>query len=255
MIEKLKLYLVLSEFPVLLQDTIRCFLCVFSISLLSQDDMGYSNVRTNSSKNFSICANYLLLLIDCVLFYFIKLNRITLILMLRIVYLLVSVSLIMFLLSNQQTVTRNCCALQTDRQANGNRDLLIADSVNSPTRLPAVLAPNRTTTVPTTSSGRVRIKKKKVRIVRGGKSDAIKNCSKKASANQPVATPPLNLTSVDFYSFNGRLNWLSDYHTNMQQYLRYTEIALIVLSMLCYSLSIFAIDIHFFQKPVELPAK
>lgn len=249
MIEKLKLYLVLSEFPVLLQDTIRCFLCVFSISLLSQDDMGYSNVRTNSSKNFSICANYLLLLIDCVLFYFIKLNRITLILMLRIVYLLVSVSLIMFLLSNQQTVAKNCCALQT---ADGSRDLLAADSTNSPNKLP-VLAHNPTATVPATTSGRLRIKKKKVRIVRG-KSDSIKNCSSSKKANtsassHSIATLPLNDTSVDFYSFNSRFSWLSDYHSNMQQYLRYTEIALIVLSMLVVSVSIFTIDIYFFQKP------
>ena len=226
----------------LLQDSIRCFLCVLSISLLSQDDTGSSNVRTNSSKNFSISANYLLLLIDCVLFYFIKLNRITIILMLRIIYLLVSVSLIMFFLSNQQIVTKNCCA--TPKEI--SRDLLVADSANILNKF-NLLAHNRTTAAGTVGN-RTRIKKKKIRILK--KSDSMQNCSKQAFENysNSVAIVSPNVTSADFQTNIGHSE-LSDFHLNMQLYFRYTEIVLVILSMIVYSLSIFTIDIYFFQKP------
>lgn len=233
MLEKLKLYLVLLEFPVFVIDILRIFLCVFSITLVGQDDsQKISNFRTKNT-NFSICTNYLLLLIDCVLFYFIKFNKITVILMLRILYLLLSVSLIMVLLNdhfNQQVNQSNCC-FKIDKI-----DLLHASSTNRlnlAIERPKILSSNHNQT---SLSPKRRLKKKKVLIRSSNENCTILRGRDEILLNQKSR---FNLTSSP---------WLEDY-LKSEQYFKYTEIVLIILSMIIYSLSIFTIDIYFFQIP------
>ena len=243
MFEKLKIYLILIEFPVFVIDTLRIFLCVFSISVLNQEDgQKVTNFSQQRTKNYSICANYLLLLIDCVLFYFIiRFNKITLILMLRIAYLLLSVSLIMVLINNrtidqQVASTQNCC-LNIDL----NKDRLM--QVSSTNRAIVVQRPNNERNNENQTSSRRRIKKKKVLI-----KSSNRNCSivtPNEMLNQ-ITSSPLNISS---FGLNSNFTWLDDYHFTVQQYFRITEITLIILSMIVYSLSIFTIDIYFFQIP------
>lgn len=252
MYEKFRLYLTLIEFPVFLVDILRIFLCVFSLNILAQDGRVFqTNAKSNSS--YSICVNYCLLLIDCVLFYFIKFNRITFILFLRIGYLLICVSLIMVLISqSSQQITKDCVlkplSSNKDDLMSINKDL-VGSSTNN--KLNVVYSDNR---LSQSKQKKASSKKKKRKNLRQTNLKA-SNCSshyanfrnKKTNLNQ-ISNVPLNFTKA--YNLKSDLKWSNDcYNFNVKLYFKYTEIILIILSMVVYLLSIFTIDIYFLQIP------